>query len=309
MCLKIGERDFCTILRRAPRFVHRGEDRSLEFWQHQIEENHVEHSPEMLQAIATACGLTIDEYRERTAHLRGENVLKQIEYSRGSPEMIGTYQPFFSFSRDLGTWVAGETHRYPGVDWIADDDAETAKEKFSEFRYRMFKRRFSREPGDYFGIWRYPERVVWVARLQTDLRSVTKPTKRERMMLALRKWDLDITTEMRFTEPEIDLVIEARRRCITTVICEPDKTILREVLSSTDLEVLELFMRRRSNLTKSGKNRSRRWRKRSWSAFDADLSKWKREVWSQYDAEYSRRLREYLMNNHLIETPALAEAA
>jgi len=295
MCLKIGDTEYCIPLRNAPMF----NGRSLERLQHDIEENdpHVQQTPELQQAVADACGLTMEEYRARCAMVRGQNAIIAFDYEDVS--RIGRkVNPVFAFSEDCGRWVRGEIHEYPGVDWIAPQFEDEVRINMTELRYRWFKHQLNNR-GPVPRIWEYPERILWHSQLCFDIGSGRQraPVRQLRNLLIKRR-TLDITLDVRLTVTEIDKVIEMRSRDFLLALWLPDRDILYTLINREEAKLLEQFASRRENLAAHAGKRTHGHKKRR-ARYHTEFNAWRLTMQAKYQRVFAQRLREHLCQNNL----------
>jgi hypothetical protein len=295
MCLKIGDVDYCAVLDSAPQY--RGI--SLELWQHDIEENHTQVTPELEELISQACGLSLSAYRERCAEVRGSNAVKQLKNTQ--PEDIGRWGGYFTFPASCRRWVRGEVHIYPQVPLISPNAAAEVWTLLSDLRYWYFRNRMSLRDKQ-ANFWQYPERISWMLRLRADLKDKCHFDAYLRKIYNKTRLALNVTPDIRLTLAEIETLVNVRTADFLSALWQPDHDIVLSLMAPEELAQLHAFAARRGNMMRVRKKT--RSVKRRWRLFEEDFAAWGKLMRPKYEAQFRQSLRDHLMNSNLAPEPS-----
>jgi hypothetical protein len=288
MCLKIGNVDYCLVLRGATHY----KGRSLESLQHNLEENHEPHDPDLYAAIAQACGLSLAAYRKRCAVVRGENALKQLQRAR--PQDIGQYGSYFTFPKECGDYVQGKVHEYPDPEtlWLEPEAAEQVFGILSELRFQWFRWRVATGDRTLVAVLaKYPERISYLLKLRANGRTQDMYTMCLRMMEQVGPRATTLTAEIRLTGEEIEFLVALRVREFLASPWPLDRFVLGQLFTTEELGRLDTFVSRRRNLYKPGlkKTRSLRLSRRT---FHAEFERWSEGIRAKYETAFRSQLRQ-----------------
>ena len=170
MCLALGEKNFCLVLRCAPYY----NGMPLDALQHGIDENRADTmnivNEGMELAIAIACGLALDEYRKLTIEVRSQNARWELLHS---PITIGNGMAHFWFPRNCADFIERKIDDVPVLPMI-DDATQTFTATFltkcrEAYRPKIMQRRLATaEPGSYVA------RRRWISVMDRVIMNVRK---------------------------------------------------------------------------------------------------------------------------------------
>jgi hypothetical protein len=300
MCLKIGDTDQCVVLRHAPAY----NDRSLESWQHSIEENHVPPNPALWEAIAQACGFPLSEYQRQAAILRGENAVRQLKREiKGRIEDVGRYGSYFSFPPVCGQWVQGEIHEYPDAEtmWLSPDTSQEVRIILSTMRFNWFWRRIlHRDLSLPFA--QYPERISWTLQVWADTKRRADFEKFLKLFERTNPNALDIPPCVRLTFAEIQTLVAIQVGEFLTSHWQPNRTIMGALFTTDEMERFDTFERRRVNLYRPRLKVTRETKTRR-NKFYGEFRRWSGQMLTKYGDTFQNRLRQHLIEHNLASDP------